>query len=199
KKEEINAIADKIHKARKSIIPDFTKEVETRIADLGMPNARLKIDLVKQEEFLATGKDKLSWQLSANKGGAFSDIKKAASGGELSRIMLAVKSILARESNLPTIIFDEIDTGVSGDIAKKMGNILQKMGASMQVIAITHLPQIAGKGSSHFKIFKKSLEDKTVTRITELQPEERVEELVLMLGGETGSKSAIEHAKSLLN
>ena len=199
KKEEINAIADKIHKARKSIIPDFTKEVETRIADLGMPNARLKIDLVKQEEFLATGKDKLSWQLSANKGGAFSDIKKAASGGELSRIMLAVKSILARESNLPTIIFDEIDTGVSGDIAKKMGNILQKMGASMQVIAITHLPQIAGKGSSHFKIFKKSQEDKTVTRITELQPEERVEELVLMLGGETGSKSAIEHAKSLLN
>ncbi len=199
KKDEINTIAEHIHSRRNQIIPGFIKQVESRIADLGMPNAKLKIDLVKQQEFLATGKDELSWKLSANKGGVYTDIKKAASGGELSRIMLAVKSILAKESNLPTIIFDEIDTGVSGDIAKKMGNILQNMGNTMQVIAITHLPQIAGKGSSHFKIFKESLKDKTVTRISELQPEERVEELALMLGGDTSSKSAIEHAKSLLN
>ncbi|HSI69957.1 MAG TPA: DNA repair protein RecN [Gillisia sp.] len=199
KKEELTKIATEIHKKRASVITTFTKEVEKIIGDLGMPNARLKIELEQQKEFFSNGHDQLGWFLSANKGGNFTDIKKAASGGELSRIMLAVKSILATQSKLPTIIFDEIDTGVSGDIAQKMGDILQRMGNSMQVISITHLPQIAGKGSSHFKIFKQDEANSTVTKIKELSNGERIEELAMMLGGDTRSESAMAHARALLN
>ncbi|MFO7718868.1 MAG: DNA repair protein RecN, partial [Gillisia sp.] len=195
----LKEISVKIHTSREKAIPGFIKEVETIIYELGMPNARLKIDLKLQQEFFSNGQDQLSWYLSANKGGDFSEIKKAASGGELSRIMLAVKSILASRSNLPTIIFDEIDTGVSGDIAQKMGDILQNMGNSMQVIAITHLPQIAGKGSKHFKIFKEDIGETTVTKIRVLETEERIEELALMLGGNIKSESAMAHARALLN
>ena len=199
KKENLTTIAKNIHEKRAAIIPSFTGNVEKIIADLGMPNARLKIDLKLLPEFLPNGQDQLNWYLSANKGGDFTEVKKAASGGELSRIMLAVKSILATHSKLPTIIFDEIDTGVSGDIAQKMGDILQRMGNSMQVIAITHLPQIAGKGSRHFKIFKEDIADATVTKIIRLEKEERVEELAMMLGGNSRSESAMAHAKALLN
>lgn len=199
KKDQLSAIAKKIHDNRAKVIPGFVGNVEHIISDLGMPNARLKIDLKLQKEYFTNGQDELTWYLSANKGGDFNDIKKAASGGELSRIMLAIKSILATQSKLPTIIFDEIDTGVSGDIAQKMGDILQKMGNSMQVIAITHLPQIAGKGSSHFKIFKEDVEETTITRIRQLETAERIEELAMMLGGNTLSASAMAHAKALLN
>ncbi|WP_029037452.1 DNA repair protein RecN [Salinimicrobium xinjiangense] len=199
KKEALQKIASELHASRKSIIPKFIKETETILADLGMPNATLKIELEQQKEFFSNGQDKLNWLLAANKGGSYNDIKKAASGGELSRIMLAVKSILATYSNLPTIIFDEIDTGVSGDIAQKMAVILQKMGSNMQVIAITHLPQIAGKGDRHFKIFKEDAALSTITNIKELKGEERVEELAMMLGGKNISDSAVAHAKALLN
>jgi len=199
KKETLSTIAKKIHGKRSAIIPGFISSVENIISDLGMSNARLKIELKHQKEFFSNGQDELNWYLSANKGGNFTDIKKAASGGELSRIMLAIKSLLATQSNLPTIIFDEIHTGVSGDIAKKMGDILQKMGGSMQVIAITHLPQIAGKGSSHFKIFKEDVAETTVTRIRQLETGERIEELAMMLGGNTRSDSAMAHARALLN
>ena len=199
KKKELSELGQAIHDQREEVLPAFVKKVEQILADLGMPNARLKIELQKKEEFFANGQDELNWYLSANKGGDFNDIKKAASGGELSRIMLAIKSILATQSQLPTIIFDEIDTGVSGDIAQKMGDILQKMGNAMQVIAITHLPQIAGKGSSHFKIFKEDMEQTTVTRIRKLEKGERVEELAMMLGGNTLSESAMAHARALLN
>ncbi|MCM4157880.1 DNA repair protein RecN [Gramella sp. AN32] len=188
-----------LHENRKKIIPTFIEQTELILKDLGMPNARLDIVLNSEKEFLSNGKDKLEWLLAANKGGSFKEIKKAASGGELSRIMLAVKSILAAQSNLPTIIFDEIDTGVSGEIAQKMGEILQKMGASMQVIAITHLPQIAGKGATHFKIFKEDSDVATQTKIVELHEDARIEELALMLGGNAKSESARAHAKALLN
>lgn len=198
-REDLKIISAKIHENRDKIIQGFVKHVEKVIADLGMPNARLKIELKHQEEFLINGQDQLTWYLSANKGGDFTEMKKAASGGELSRIMLAVKSILATQSKLPTIIFDEIDTGVSGDIAQKMGDILQSMGSSMQVIAITHLPQIAGKGSRHFKIFKEDIDETTVTMIRELGTEERIEELAMMLGGNTRSESAMAHARALLH
>src|SRR5690606_12091114 len=179
KKKQLSALGQAIHDQRKKVLSAFVKQVEQILADLGMPNARLKIELHKSEQFFTNGQDELNWYLSANKGGDFNDIKKAASGGELSRIMLAIKSILATQSQLPTIIFDEIDTGVSGDIAQKMGDILQKMGNTMQVIAITHLPQIAGKGSSHFKIFKEDMEQTTVTRIKKLETGERIEELAM--------------------
>ncbi len=198
-KSELEIISSKIHDNRKNIIPNFISTVEKIVGELGMPNARLKIDLEKSNEFYTNGQDQLNWYLSANKGGDFNELKKAASGGELSRIMLAVKSILATQSKLPTIVFDEIDTGVSGDIAQKMGDILQKMGGSMQVIAITHLPQIAGKGSRHFKIFKQDIGETTVTKIEELTKENRIVELAMMLGGNTKSESAMAHAKALLN
>ncbi len=199
KKEELEELAAVLHDNRKAIIPEFIKKIETVLTDLGMPNANLKIQLEKQKEVFSNGQDKLTWLLAANKGGNFNEMKKAASGGEMSRIMLAVKSILATHSKLPTIIFDEIDTGVSGDIAQKMGGILQKMGSSMQVIAITHLPQIAGKGSRHFKIYKEDAVNSTITNIKELKGEDRVEELAMMLGGNTRSESAVAHAKALLN
>ncbi|MCX2837632.1 DNA repair protein RecN [Salinimicrobium sp. MT39] len=199
KKEDLHKIATDLHAARKSVIPKFVKEIETILADLGMPNATLKIELEQQKDFFHNGQDKLNWLLAANKGGSYNEIKKAASGGELSRIMLAVKSILATYSKLPTIIFDEIDTGVSGDIAQKMAGILQKMGKNMQVIAITHLPQIAGKGDRHFKIYKEDAVNSTITNIKELRGEERVEELAMMLGGKNISDSAVAHAKALLN
>ncbi|TVZ25360.1 DNA repair protein RecN (Recombination protein N) [Gillisia sp. Hel_I_86] len=198
-RKELESVSLELHRNRKKIIPDFVKTVEKIVAELGMPNARLKIELTQKPDFFANGQDTLNWYLSANKGGDFNELKKAASGGELSRIMLAVKSILATQSKLPTIVFDEIDTGVSGDIAQKMGDILQKMGLSMQVIAITHLPQIAGKGSKHFKIFKEDIGEITVTKIEELAKEDRIEELAMMLGGNTRSESAMAHAKALLN
>jgi len=198
-RKDLETISLEIYNKRKKIVPGFVKTVEKIVSELGMPNARLKIELSQQSEFFANGQDVLNWYLSANKGGDFNELKKAASGGELSRIMLAVKSILATQSKLPTIVFDEIDTGVSGDIAQKMGDILQKMGLSMQVIAITHLPQIAGKGSKHFKIFKQDIGETTVTKIEELATEDRIEELAMMLGGNTKSESAMAHAKALLN
>ena len=196
---QLKKTALKLHENREKIVPAFIEQTEQILKDLGMPNARLNIELEMGKEFLSNGLDKLEWYLAANKGGSFKEIKKAASGGELSRIMLAVKSILAAQSNLPTIIFDEIDTGVSGEIAKKMGGILQKMGNNMQVIAITHLPQIAGKGATHFKIFKEDNETATQTKIVELEENDRIEELALMLGGNTKSDSARAHAKALLN
>lgn len=199
KKVELQKISSELHKNRKAIIPNFIKETEVILADLGMPNAQLKIQLEQQNEFFSNGNDKMNWLLAANKGGNFVDIKKAASGGEMSRIMLAVKSILAKNSNLPTIIFDEIDTGISGDIAGKMAGILQKMGKAMQVISITHLPQIAGKGDMHFKIYKEDHIHGTTTSIRRLNENERVEELALMLGGNNISDSAVAHAKALLN
>ena len=197
--EKLGTTADKLHQNREKIIPAFIEQTEQILKDLGMPNARLNIELQLDKEFLSNGRDRLEWYLAANKGGSFKEIKKAASGGELSRIMLAVKSILAAQSNLPTIIFDEIDTGVSGEIAKKMGEILKKMGNNMQVIAITHLPQIAGKGATHFKIFKEDNEIATQTKIIRLEENDRIEELALMLGGNTKSDSARAHAKALLN
>lgn len=198
-KAKLVSIADKLHQNREKIIPAFIEQTEQILKDLGMPNARLNIELEQGNDFLSNGRDQLEWYLAANKGGSFKEMKKAASGGELSRIMLAVKSILAAQSKLPTIIFDEIDTGVSGEIAQKMGEILQKMGSNMQVIAITHLPQIAGKGATHFKIFKEDNEIATQTKIVRLEENDRIEELALMLGGNTRSESARAHARALLN
>lgn len=198
-KKKLDKLAGELNQQRKKAIPGFLKQLETVLAQVGMPNARLRVEVEAQEDYYSNGKDKMQWLLSANKGGHFNELKKAASGGELSRIMLGVKSILASKSNLPTIIFDEIDTGVSGDIAQKMAEILQKMGSDMQVIAITHLPQIAGKGRTHFKIYKEDSGQTTTTRLIELAPEERIEELAMMLGGKDISESAVAHAKALLN
>lgn len=188
-----------ITKTREQYKNTLIKDIEKLLQALGMPNANLRIQLNAVERFNNFGSDEMLWELSANKGGQFTEIKKAASGGELSRIMLALKSILAAKSKLPTIIFDEIDTGVSGEIAKNMADIMVIMGKAMQVVSITHLPQIAAKGQHHYKVFKEDVDDVTVTQIKALKDEERIVELAEMLGGKTKSEAVLAHAKALLN
>ncbi|RXJ50752.1 DNA repair protein RecN [Gelidibacter gilvus] len=197
--KELNVLALKISKNRTKSIPGLTKQLETLLAILGMPNARFNVELMPSDTFLNNGKDDLKFLFSANKGGQFNELKKAASGGELSRIMLAIKSILTNYTQLPTIMFDEIDTGVSGEISNKMAAIMQQMSKTMQVFTITHLPQIAAKGDTHFKVFKKDVDDVTQTQLKRLNQDERIVEIAQMLGGVNMSSSAIEHAKQLLN
>jgi len=198
-KAEIEAIGTAIHNKRMEVIPTLIDELENILFQLGLPNARFKIELQKTEEFSSNGMDALQFLFTANKGTNFGELKKVASGGEMSRIMLAVKSILANYSHLPTIIFDEIDTGVSGEIANKIAQIMKKMSTKMQVLSITHLPQIAAKGKHHFKVYKLDIEEVTYTKLKLLTQEERVQELAQMLGGKKKSASAIAHAKELLN
>lgn len=198
-KNSINSLAATIHSQREKVIPILIKKLEVILSDLGIPNARFKIELQQTEHFLANGKDTLNFLFTANKGSAYTELKKSASGGELSRIMLAVKSILADYIQLPSIMFDEIDTGVSGEIAHKMGEVMKQMSSNMQVFAITHLPQIAAKGHTHFKVFKDNTKAITVTQLKQLNTEERIVEIAQMLGGADLTESAISHAKQLLN
>ncbi|WP_298903938.1 DNA repair protein RecN [uncultured Psychroserpens sp.] len=197
--EQLKLKASALHSNRVKVIPDLIKQLERILGTLGMPNAKFNIELQPSEVFLTNGTDNLKFLFSANKGGQFNDLKKAASGGELSRIMLAIKSILSKYTQLPTIMFDEIDTGVSGEISNKMASIMQQMSKTMQVFTITHLPQIAAKGDTHFKVYKEDIENVTQTRLKKLMPEERIVEIAQMLGGVDVSNSAIEHAKQLLN
>ncbi|MGC1204900.1 MAG: DNA repair protein RecN [Flavobacteriaceae bacterium] len=199
KETELNAISKNIHDKRLAVIPELKSQLESILVSLGMPNAQFKIDVTLSNEFFANGKDELSFLFSANKGGQFNELKKAASGGELSRIMLAIKSILSNYIQLPTIMFDEIDTGVSGEISNKMGDIMLHMSKTMQVLSITHLPQIAAKGHSHFKVYKEDVNDVTQTNLVKLNHDERIVEIAQMLGGIEMSSSAIAHAKELLN
>jgi DNA repair protein RecN (Recombination protein N) len=164
-----------------------------------MPNVRFKMELNPSSTYLENGKEELQFLISANKGTDFGLLKKVASGGEMSRIMLAVKAILAQYSKLPTLIFDEIDTGVSGEIANRMGEIMKEMSTQMQIFAITHLPQIAAKGNEHFKVFKSTVGEDTQSELKLLTSEERVVEIAQMLSGTVISDSALNHAKALLN
>ncbi len=195
----LNSIAAAIHDNRETVIPKLSKQLVTILTDLGMPNAKFNIQLCLKDSFYGNGRDELSFLFSANKGGSFSELKKAASGGELSRIMLAIKSMLSKYIQLPTIVFDEIDTGVSGEISNKMGDIMLQMSEAMQVLTITHLPQIAAKGHTHFKVYKEDINDITNTNLLKLNHDERVVEIAQMLSGIEISTSAIAHAKQLLN
>ncbi|WP_460219195.1 DNA repair protein RecN [Psychroserpens sp. MEBiC05023] len=196
---ELKSLSVSIHQNRKKIIPELITELENTLSTLGMPNAKFSIELETSDSFLSNGTDRLEFLFSANKGGQFNDLKKAASGGELSRIMLAIKSILSKYTQLPTIMFDEIDTGVSGEISNKMATIMQHLSKKMQVFTITHLPQIAAKGDAHYKVYKEDIDDVTQTQLKKLAPEERIVEIAQMLGGTNVSNSALEHAKQLLN
>jgi DNA repair protein RecN (Recombination protein N) len=196
---ELNKLATSISKKREKVIPSLKSQLETQLSLLGMPSAQFKIELSPSKEFKAIGKDELSFLFSANKGTDFGDLKKMASGGELSRIMLTIKSILANYESLPTMMFDEIDTGVSGDISNRMGDIMQAMSNSMQIFSITHLPQVASKGDHHFKVYKEDNNNYTQTNMKELSQDERVVELAEMLGGKELSDSAMAHARQLLN
>ena len=196
--QTLSALAQKLHKAREKVIPTLTKSLQTSLKDLGMPNAQFQISLSPTDHYQAKGNDTLSFLFSANKGGNFGLLKKTASGGELSRIMLTIKSLLATKIALPTIIFDEIDTGVSGEIAHKMGEIMKQMSQSRQVFAISHLPQVASKGDAHIKIYKTDIEGRTTTQFQALSQEQRIEEIAQMLGGKDITDSARAHARELL-
>lgn len=198
-KAEIDATALKIHDKRAKAIPVLTEKITIILAQLGMPNARFKFEITLSDSYHNNGKDDMSLLFSANKGTDFGLLKKVASGGEMSRIMLAVKAVLAEYSKLPTIIFDEIDTGVSGEIAHKMGDIMKVMSRGMQVWAITHLPQIAAKGDQHYKVLKFTQGETTVSELRKLSHEERVREVAEMLSGKDISESALKHAEALLN
>jgi DNA repair protein RecN (Recombination protein N) len=163
-----------------------------------MPSATFKIEINPSNTYKFNGKDDLEFLFSANKGSSYGELKKVASGGELSRIMLTIKSILATYEHLPTLMFDEIDTGVSGEISNRMGEIMQQMSQNMQVFSITHLPQVASKGQYQFKVYKEESEQGTSTHIKQLSVEERVRELAEMLGGKSISESALAHARELL-
>ncbi|MFI0426158.1 MAG: DNA repair protein RecN [Flavobacterium sp.] len=198
-KEKIDGIAANISKNRIEAVPHLIKKIKEILSQLGMTEANFQFEISVSEEYFTTGKDELNVLFSANKGTSFGALKKVASGGEMSRIMLAIKSILANYSKLPTIIFDEIDTGVSGEIAIKMGEIMKDMSKTMQVFAITHLPQIAAKGDSHYKVSKRSYGETTISELILLSTEERIQQIAEMLSGKEVSESALQHAKALLN
>ncbi len=194
----LKQLAQQLHEARKSIVPSFEQEVVQLLQQLGMPNATFNVAFEQLPEFHTTGLDAVTFLFSANKQIPPQDISRVASGGELSRVMLALKSVIAKSLAMPTIIFDEIDTGVSGEIADKMGQIMKKMSEHMQVISITHLPQVAAKGKNHYLVFKIDSEKGTHTQIKWLNPEERIIEIAKMLSGKEISNAAISNAKVLL-
>ncbi len=197
-KEKLETMAVNLSKNRTEKINPLTEKLETILSQLGMPNARFEMALIPAEEFRDNGKEDLEFLFTANKGMRAQELKKAASGGELSRIMLAIKSVLSDFTQLSTLIFDEIDTGVSGEVALKMGQIMKAMGKRMQLVSITHLPQIAGQGAHHFKVFKKDKEERTTTSIEQLDAATRIDELAEMLGGKSTSEAARDHARQLL-
>lgn len=199
KTTELNSVANLISQNRGKAIPVFVSKISSILHELGMPDSQFKMELNTSNSFLSNGKDELELLFSANKGTSLGSFKKVASGGEMSRIMLAIKAILADFSKLPTILFDEIDTGVSGEIALKMGEIMKKMSANRQVFAITHLPQIASKGDSQYKVSKETILENTISKIVKLNSEERIIEIAEMLSGKQITESAVSHAKTLLN
>jgi len=192
-------ISEKLHKSRLKVIPNLKKELETLLQKLGLPNAQLTFELEKISEFKEQGTSTLALLFTANKGAQSGALKKVASGGELSRIMLSIKAVLASYKKLPTLIFDEIDTGVSGEIAQQMAQIMGQMSDSMQVFSITHLPQIAAKGTQQIKVYKEDVNNVTNTQLKQLTEEERIVEIAQMIGGHTLTDSALAHARQLRN
>ena len=198
-KNKVKDLANKIHKKRIIVIPTLKDKLTSILNELGMPNAAFKFELTSTTIFKKNGTDSLLLLFTANKGHNFGPLNKVASGGELSRIMLSIKAVIAQYKKLPTAIFDEIDSGISGEIAYKMAEILKEMSLTMQMFAITHLPQLAAVGNQHIKIFKKDVNQITETRLKTLTKEERVSEIAEMIGGKNKSISAINQAKELLN
>ena len=198
-KDQLSKISKSITKKRMDAIPKFTTDIELILKDLGMENAKFKIDLNPSNNFNSFGMDDINFMFQANKGYEFKDLKSSASGGEMSRIMLAVKSIIAKYRKIPSIIFDEIDTGVSGAISQKMGHIMRSLSKYVQTFSINHIPQIAAMGSAHYKIYKFDEDNITKTTIIKLTEEERIVEIAKMLEGSSISESAINHAKRLMN
>lgn len=198
KTEKMLVLAKQLTDSRKVITGKFEKELVEKVAYLGMPNVQFKCEIIAEEQPNLYGMDDLLFLFSANKNVPLQPVAEIASGGEISRLMLCLKSMIAGAKALPTIIFDEIDTGVSGEIADKMGIIMKDMGTKMQVIAITHLPQIAARGKTHYHVYKSDSDDMTTTNLSRLSDKERLEEIARMLSGTTMTEAAIQNAKVLL-
>jgi DNA repair protein RecN (Recombination protein N) len=198
-KEKVDKIASEISFNREKVSPVLSSKLEAILSELGMPDAKIKFSISETDNYYKTGKNTIETLFTSNKGMQLGTIKKVASGGEMSRIMLAIKAVMANYTKLPSIIFDEIDTGVSGEIAIKIGEIMKEMSENMQVFAITHLPQIAAKGKQHYKVFKYTNNNTTVSELKLLTSEERIVEIAEMLSGKSISDSALNHAKALLN
>lgn len=199
-KKELLALAEQLNESRNKILPKFEKLIQATLNEIGMPNAVLKVDniFLSEDQLNTTGRNTVRFLFSANKGQLPAPMNKVASGGELSRLMLSIKSLIARHAALPTIIFDEIDTGISGEVALKVGTIMERLSLNMQVITITHLPQIASKGKAHYKVFKDDSGDRTLTNINLLTDDERITEVAKMLSGKTPGEFALQNARELL-
>ena len=197
--EELMQQAAVLSTQRQIAAQRIEKELVEMVQPLGMPNMRFQIHFVQREEPAMDGLDEIEFMFAANKRAELQPVAETASGGEISRLMLCIKAMIAGFTALPTIIFDEVDTGVSGDIADKMGDIMQNLGTNMQVLTITHLPQIAAKGAAHYYVYKEDLADRTATRIRRLTPEERVSEVGRMLSGATLTEASLANAKDLLS
>lgn len=198
KELELTKMADAITKKRKASFIDLSKKVLSNLSNLGMPQASFNVSCEKTKKLNENGQDDIRFLFSANKGYELKELDKTASGGELSRLMLTIKSILNENNEIETILFDEIDTGVSGDVADKMGEIMKDMSNNIQIISITHLPQVAAKGNFHFKISKSSTKEKTTTSLSILSYDDRISELAKMLSGKDLTEAAIENAKNLI-
>lgn len=210
--DDINALKEEIDKeysvltktgkelreSRLAAARDLEQKMTATLVTLGMPNVKFKVELTEREKPSENGLDSTTYLFSANKNQAMQELSSVASGGEIARVMLSLKAIISQKEQLPTIIFDEIDTGVSGEIASKMADIMAAMGENMQVISITHLPQIASKGRYHYKVYKQDDSERTKSNIIQLSKEERIEEIAHMLSGETLTQAAIDNAKDLL-
>jgi len=196
---ELQHIANKISKSRKKVIPKLQKQVNERMEDLAMASAAIKIECKPNDIINRQGIDDISILFKANKGGHFQPIRKVASGGESARLMLSLKSAVAKKMSMPTMIFDEIDTGISGDIAGKIGHIIKEMADSHQIICITHSPQVASKADKHYFVYKEDFSDKTITNVRELSKKDKVTEIAKMLSGNPPSTYALKNAKELLS
>ena len=196
--QELLQQAAVLSEQRKIASKAIASQLVEMVVPLGMPNTRFAIDFVPKQEPESDGMDEIRFMFSANKSAELQPVAQTASGGEISRLMLCIKAMIAGFTALPAIIFDEVDTGVSGDIADKMGDIMQELGTKMQVFAITHLPQIAAKGKDHYFVYKEDTDERTVTRIRKMNKEERVKEIARMLSGASLTSASIANAKELL-
>ncbi len=197
-RNRLEKLAGDLSTERKRTVPMLTDKIEKDLMRLGMPRARIEVVLDKASDFTPTGTDRIELLFSSNPGQEPRSLRKVASGGEISRIMLVLKAVLARRKRLPTLIFDEIDTGVSGEVSDQMGAIMKEMSRDLQVISITHIPQIAAKGGTHYKVYKELGDASTETRIAVLEGKDRVNELAEMLSGKRKGDSARKHAEELL-
>jgi DNA repair protein RecN (Recombination protein N) len=196
--KEANELAVKISEGRKKQVKPLEDKVNKLLAQVGMPNARLKVEIKSTAELNAYGIDSIDFLFDANKSNQFQPVRKVASGGELSRLMLCIKSLVAQSIDLPTMIFDEIDTGISGEAARQVGIIMKNLAAQRQMICITHQPQIAGKANAHFFVYKEIVKDAVKTNIRQLSTEERITAIAKMLSGKKPTAAAMENAREMV-